>query len=291
MIDQETPLGFIGLGKMGVPMVRRLISAGFTVHGANRSPEVVARMESEGMKAAGTVAEVARQARVIMTALPDEENVRSVTDELMANVESGQIVIEHSTISPGLARDAAARFAAAGVGYLDGPVSGGPAGAEAGKLTVMAGGDPGLIEEMLPVLSAFGDPIRNCGPVGAGQAVKLVNQLLVAIHTSAAAEAAAFGAKLGIDFDVINEVIGTSFGASAMLSRNLPRFAAGDYSPATPVSLIRKDLSLIHAQADELDTPLHLGDVAETLFSEAIAAGMSDSDMASLYKLWAEGTQ
>ncbi|MGH8952707.1 MAG: NAD(P)-dependent oxidoreductase [Acidimicrobiia bacterium] len=287
MFNQETPVGFVGLGKMGAPMVRRLLAAGFTVHGANRSQRIVAELETEGMKPATDAGEVARQAGVIMSALPDEPSVEAVTEQLLANARPGQVVVEHSTISPGLARSAAEGYAEKGVRYLDAPVSGGPAGAAAGTLTVMVGGDPDLIADVRLVLAAFGDPIRRCGDIGAGQAIKLVNQLLVAIHTAAAAEAAAFGARLGIEFETIGEVLGTSFGGSAMLARNLPRFAAQDYAPATPVSLIKKDLSLIQAQATAVGTPLALGEVAEILYSDATEQGLGSEDMASLYKLFA----
>jgi 3-hydroxyisobutyrate dehydrogenase-like beta-hydroxyacid dehydrogenase len=287
MISHDTPVGFVGLGKMGAPMVRRLLAAGFTVHGANRSQGIVAELEGAGMTPAADPGDVATSAQVIMSALPDEPSVELVTGQLLAAAREGQVVIEHSTISPGLARSVAERFAAKGVRYLDAPVSGGPAGAAAGTLTVMVGGDADLIEEVRPVLAAFGDPIRRCGDIGAGQAIKLVNQLLVAIHTAAAAEAAAFGAKLGIEMETIGEVLGTSFGGSAMLARNLPRFAAADYGPATPVSLIKKDLSLIQGQASELDSSLALGDVAETLYADAVASGYGSEDMAALYKLFA----
>lgn len=286
MISHETPVGFIGLGKMGVPMVHRLLDAGFTVYGANRSQGMMAELERAGMTPAADVGEVAANAQVIMSALPDEPSVELVTDQLVAGARAGQVVIEHSTISPGLARNAATRFAEKGVRYLDAPVSGGPAGAAAGTLTVMVGGDTELLEEVRPVLAAFGDPIRHCGDLGAGQAIKLVNQLLVAIHTAAAAEAAAFGAKLGIRLETIGEVLGTSFGSSAMLARNLPRFAAADYAAATPVSLIRKDLSLIRGQASEVDSSLSLGSVAETLFSDAVETGYGSEDMAALFKLF-----
>jgi len=286
MANQQTPVGFIGLGKMGVPMVRRLIEGGFTVHGANRSPEVVSRLAGEGMVEASDAATVAERADVVMTALPDEASVNEVASVLVDNARPGQVIIEHSTITPGLARNLAERYAERGARYLDAPVSGGPAGAEAGKLTVMVGGDPEVIEEVRPVLAAFGDPIRHCGDVGSGEAIKLVNQLLVGIHTAASAEAAAFGAEMGISMEAIGEVIGTSFGSSAMLARNVPRFATGDYRAATPVSLIRKDLNLIHGQADELGVPLRLGEVARGLFSEAIEQGLGGQDMAALLELW-----
>ena len=283
----NTRIGFVGLGKMGAPIVRRLLAAGFTVHGANRSSAIVAELAAEGMHPEDSAGAVTAAVDVVLTALPNEESVRAVADEVLAASRQGQILIEHSTISPGLAKRIAAEAGAIGVGYLDGPVSGGPAGAESGRLTVMAGGDAALLERCRPILAAFGDPIRHCGDIGAGQAVKLVNQLLVAIHTSAAAEAAAFGVKIGASLESIVEVIGTSFGASAMLNRNVPRFAAGDYSPATPVSLILKDLGLIQHQAEELHVPLRLGVVAETLFAEAGQIGLGDRDMAALFQLWA----
>jgi 3-hydroxyisobutyrate dehydrogenase-like beta-hydroxyacid dehydrogenase len=279
-------IGFVGLGKMGVPMVQRLLAAGFEVIGANRSPEVVSRLAAEGMRPAAAVEEVAEVADIIMTALPNIASVVEVTDRLLASGRTGQVIIEHSTITPGLAQSINLRARDLGIGYLDAPVSGGPAGAQAGKLTVMAGGPADLLERVRPVLSAYGDPIRLCGEVGAGQAIKLVNQLLVAIHTTASAEAVAFGVSLGADLDSIREVIGTSFGSSAMLNRNLPRFSAADYTPATPVALIRKDLSLIRGEAEAAGSPLLLGVVAERVFDSATEHGYGAEDMAALFKLW-----
>lgn len=287
MAAHDTALGFIGLGKMGVPMVRRLMGAGFEVHVANRSQEVVHQMEGEGA-IPGDVGEVVERAEIIMLALPDEPSVDEVIGQIVAGARSGQLVIEHSTISPGLARESAAQLAEKRVSYIDAPVSGGPAGAEAGKLTVMVGGDEEVLERARPVLSAYGDPIRHCGQLGAGQGIKLVNQLLVAIHTSASAEAAAFAARMEIDLNTVAEVIGTSFGSSAMLARNLPRFVGDDYAPATPVSLIAKDLSLIHRQAEDLEVPLRMGSTARDIFGDASARSLGGSDMAALYQLWSD---
>jgi 3-hydroxyisobutyrate dehydrogenase-like beta-hydroxyacid dehydrogenase len=120
--------------------------------------------------------------------------------------------------------------------------------------------------------------------------VKLINQLLVGIHTSAIAEAAVFGAKFGADPQVVLDLIGTSFGGSTMMTRNLPRFMSRDFSPATPVSLILKDLGLIHDEAKNGGVPLLLGALAEQRFSEANARGMGNEDMAALVKLWEDPT-
>jgi 3-hydroxyisobutyrate dehydrogenase-like beta-hydroxyacid dehydrogenase len=281
-------LGFIGLGKMGRPMTQRLLAAGHTVHVFNRSRGAVDALVAEGAKAAESASQVAQRAEVIMTALPTPDSVQSVFTEMAAVARSGQIYIDHSTVSPGLNRWCAEPLKAHGADFLDAPVSGGPAGAQAGTLTVMVGGEQAVFDRALPVLQAFGKNIRLCGPVGAGQVVKLINQLLVGIHTSAIAEAAVFGAAFGADPQVVLDLIGTSFGGSTMMTRNLPRFMSRDFSAATPVNLILKDLGLIHDEAKAGGVPLLLGALAEQRFSEARARGMGDEDMAALVKLWEE---
>jgi 3-hydroxyisobutyrate dehydrogenase-like beta-hydroxyacid dehydrogenase len=278
-------VGFIGLGKMGKPMVRRLLGAGHTVRVFNRSRPAVDELVGQGARPAGSAVEAAAGAEVVLTALPTPESVAEVYGALAEAAREAQIYADHSTVSPELNRRCAAQLSAKGASFLDAPVSGGPAGAEAGTLTVMAGGDVDVFERALPVFRAFGKNVRRCGPVGAGQAVKLVNQLLVAIHTAASAEATVFGVKLGADPQVLLDMLGTSFGGSAMLLRNLPRFISRDFSGATPVSLILKDLGLIHGEATSAGAPLPLGSTAEQLFVEATARGMAGDDMASLVRL------
>jgi len=187
-----------------------------------------------------------------------------------------------------LNRRCAALLRPRGAQFLDAPVSGGPAGAQAGTLTVMVGGEPEAFQKALPVFQAFGKNIRLCGGVGAGQAVKLVNQLLVGVHTAAIAEAAVLGAKLGADPRTVLELIGTSFGGSTMMTRNLPRFISRDFSAATPARLILKDLGIIHEEAKGAQVPLLLGGLAEQRFLEACARGLAEEDMAALVKLWEE---
>src|ERR1051326_705367 len=281
-------VGFVGLGKMGRPMTQRLLAAGHTVHVFNRSRPAIDALASEGAKPASSATEVAQRAEIIMTALPTPDTVEAVFTEMAGAARTGQIYIDHSTVSPGLNRACADQLKAKQADFLDAPVSGGPAGAQGGTLTVMVGGDQSVFDRALPVLQAFGKNIRLCGPLGAGQVIKLVNQLLVGIHTSAIAEAATFGVRFGADPQVLLEVIGTSFGGSTMMTRNLPRFISRDFSPATPIGLILKDLGLIHDEARNGGIPLLLGGLAEQRFSEAHARGLGDEDMAALVKLWEE---
>src|ERR1051326_154049 len=248
-------VGFVGLGKMGRPMTQRLLAAGHTVHVFNRSRPAIDALAAEGAKPASSASEVAQRAEIVMTALPTPDSVEQVFGEMAKVARGGQIYIDHSTVSPGLNRACAEQLEGKQADFLDAPVSGGPAGAQAGTLTVMVGGDQPVFDRAVPVLQAFGKNIRLCGGLGAGQVVKLVNQLLVGIHTSAIAEAATFGVRFGADPQVLVEVIGTSFGGSTMMTRNLPRFISRDFSPATPIGLILKDLGLIHDEARHSGIP------------------------------------
>ena len=280
-------IGVVGIGKMGRPIAARLIAAGHDVAICNRSDSAgVKALREGGATVLGTPAELAAQTEVVLTALPTEDTVKQIYDDMGAVASKGQLYADHSTVSPGLNRRCAEILAKQGAGFLDAPVSGGPAGAEAGTLTVMVGGDEATFNRALPVFEAFGGKIRLCGGVGAGQVIKLVNQYLVAVHTMAASEATAFALQLGADLGTVQDVIGTSFGSSAMLLRNLPRFIARDFSPATPVGLIAKDLSIIHSEALEAGVPLLLGGLVEQYYLEAKARGWTGEDMAALVKLW-----
>ena len=278
-------VGFIGLGKMGKPMVRRLLAAGHAVHVHNRSSQAVEALVAEGANDAGSAAGVAERAEVILTALPTPDTVEHIYKELGAAARPDQIYVDHSTVSLGLNRSCAELLAKNKAHFLDAPVSGGPGGAQAGTLTVMVGGEQAVFDRALPVFQSFGKNIRLCGPVGAGQAVKLVNQLLVGIHTAASAEAVVFGVSLGADPQVLLEMLGTSFGGSQMLLRNLPRFISRDFKAATPVGLILKDLRLIEAEAQQRHVRLQLGALAEQIFADASNHGMTNDDMAGVVRL------
>jgi 3-hydroxyisobutyrate dehydrogenase/2-hydroxy-3-oxopropionate reductase len=281
-------VGFIGLGKMGKPMSRRLLAAGFGVYVFNRSRGPTQELAAEGARAAASAREVAERAEIVLTCLPLPDSVEAVYGELAPAARAGQLFVDHSTISVRQSKHLAELLRARGAAFLDAPISGGPAGAQAGTLTVMVGGDQASYDRALPVFNAFGKNIRLCGGAGAGQVVKLVNQLLVGIHAAAIMEAAVFGTKLGADPQVLLEIIGTSFGGSTMMTRNLPRFMSRDFAPASPVSLVAKDLGIIHDEAKAAGTPLFLGAIAEQRFLEARARGMGDQDMAAAVQLWEE---
>ena len=285
-------VGVVGIGKMGRPIADRLITAGHDVAVCSRSENAgMHALRERGATVRASPAELASASEVVLTALPTEDSVRQVYMQMAEAARSGQVYADHSTVSPVLNRYCADTLATRGASFLDAPVSGGPAGAENGTLTVMVGGDEATFNRITPLFEAFGAKIRLCGPVGAGQAIKLVNQYLVAVHTMAASEGAAFALRLGADLGTVEDVIGTSFGSSAMLLRNLPRFAARDFSPATPIGLIAKDLSIIHSEAMDAGVPLFLGGLVEQCYLEAKARGWAGEDMSALVKFWDRETE
>ncbi len=278
-------VGVIGLGKMGRPMAINLLKAGFQLVIHNRSRAVVDELAQQGATPASSAAEVGERSDVVLTVLPTLDTVETIylgEEGLVSRARSGQILIDHSTVSPSLSRRIAESAEGKGAGFLDIPVSGGPAGAQGGTLTMMAGGKRETFDAAQPVLAALGKNIHYCGPSGSGTIVKLVNQLLVGVHTAAAAEALVFGTKAGADPQVLLDVIGTSFGGSTMLNRNTPLVLQRKFHPATSIRLILKDLGVIRDLGGELDTRLLMTSLAEQLFIEARGLGFQDNDMSAM---------
>ena len=285
VVQQTATIGVIGLGKMGKPMTRALMKAGFPVIVHNRSQAAVDELASEGAQASSGPAEIAQRADVVVTSLPDPDAVRAVylgDEGLIAHDREGQIYVDTSTVDPGLSRTLAAEAEARGTAFLDAPVSGGVAGAEAATLTIMVGGDAGAFSRVKPVLEALGERIHHVGPSGSGTVIKLANQLLVGINVAGVAEAMVLGVKAGADPEAMFDVLSTSFGGSRMLDRGVPLILDRNFGGGTPVDLIRKDLGLITALAQELGVPLSSGENARAVFDRAHDSNLGTADMVSV---------
>src|SRR5262249_14039110 len=185
-------VGFVGLGRMGKPMASHLLAAGHTVTVHNRSRGAVNELAAVGARPASNPAEVAPAAETLLTCLTNTASVEDVylgPDGLIGAARPGQILIDCSTVSPATSRQCAEGARTRGADFLDAPVSGGPAGAQAATLTIMVGGRPETFERARPILEAFGKNIRLVGPTGVGSTIKLANQLLAAVNTATVAEA------------------------------------------------------------------------------------------------------
>ena len=279
-------VGFIGLGKMGMPMSRRLLGAGFQLTVHNRSRGKVEELTQEGAYPAMSAAEVATAADIVLTCLPDVPTVEEVflgKDGVVPAAHRGQVLIDHSTVSPATSQRIATAAEEKGAQFLDAPISGGVERAAEGTLTIMAGGDPSVFQVALPVFESMGANIWHVGPTGTGSAVKLVNQLLVAIHSLAAAEALLVGAKAGADPQMLLEILSTSWGSSFMLNRNGPVIIERDFDNArAPLRLIEKDLGLALEGARQTGAPTPLGERTFEVLEKAARAGLLDLDVSSL---------
>ncbi|MCL4458537.1 MAG: NAD(P)-dependent oxidoreductase [Chloroflexi bacterium] len=278
-------VGFIGLGKMGRPMALNLLRANFSLTVHNRSRAVVEELVQMGASGAASAREVARGCDVVLTCLPNPATVEEVflgPEGIISATREGHILIDHSTVGPSTSREIAAAAREKGAYFLDAPISGGPAGAQAGTLTIMVGGDKGAFDQVLPILQAMGKNIHHVGSVGNGSIVKLANQLLVGINLAGVVEAMVLGTRAGVDPQVMYDVLSTSFGSSAMLMRSVPLFLRRNFHPATSIGLICKDLGIVGELGKEQQVRLLLGSLAEQVFNEAKAMGLGDQDMAAL---------
>ena len=279
-------IGFVGLGRMGMPMSQRLLKAGFhlTVH--NRSRGKVDELVGLGAYAASSAAEVATASDVVLTCLPDVPTVETLflgEYGIVPSARPGQILVDHSTVAPYISHKIAEAAQSKGATFLDAPISGGVERASEGTLTIMVGGDQQAFEKVRPVFEAFGANVRLVGSTGSGSVVKLVNQLLCAVHSQVAAEALLLGARAGADPQAILDIMSTSWGTSFMLSRNGQVMVERDFANGrAPLRLYVKDLNLIHEFAREIGTPTPVGDRALEMIQQAYDKGMGEMDVSCL---------
>ena len=286
--DISPSVGFIGLGRMGKPMALNLLQAGthLVVHSRSQGP--INELMSAGAHPAGYPGEVAALADVVFTCLPDEaasETVYLGESGLVEGCRSTNLFVETSTISPALAQKVAEAAALKGASYVDAPISGGVVGARDATLTIMAGGAANDLDRARPFLNQMGTTIHHVGGVGKGEVVKLINQLLVAVHTQAACEAMVLAMKAGADAHQALEVLSSSWGNSAMLERTGPMVADASYGSAAPMRLIAKDIGLVAGLAENVGITLPLVDESRKVIGRAMAAGLSETDVAALATL------
>ena len=277
-------IGFIGLGRMGLPMSYNLLNAGYDLTVHNRSQEKVRQIADAGAAAAASTAEVVANCDIVLACLPDVETCeRVLLDEALPNARPGQIIVDHSTVGAATSKACAAAAAERGAMFLDAPISGGTERATDGTLTIMVGGPAEAYAKALPAFDVMGAVVRHVGPTGSGTAAKLVNQLLVGVHMVAAAEAMLLGAKSGADPALVFELVNSGWGQSFLLGRNAPAMLDRDFEGTrTQLRVFLKDLGLIQEMARDLDTPIPGGDLAYRLLGEAVKQGLGDLDSAAI---------
>ena len=284
--DRER-LGFIGLGIMGRPMARNLLSAGYQLTVWNRSRPGIEALVEAGAAEADSPRTVAERSDIVITIVGDSPDVEAVAlgeRGILAGAHDGLVHIDMTTMSPAVTRTIAERYAAAGIEMLDAPVSGGEQGATGATLSIMAGGREEVFARCRPVFEALGRTIVYCGPSGSGQVVKLCNQVVVGLNNLAMSEALVLAAKAGVAPATMIEAVRSGAGASWALQNLAPRILEGDFSPGFKIAHQQKDLRLALELAAQGSTPLPGTALVHQLFAALEAEGMGEDGTQALVK-------
>ncbi len=282
-------VGFVGLGAMGDPMARRLLAAGFQERVYDIRPGAVAALSDAGATAAQSPADAARGAAFVITMLPDTPQVEEALngpEGIFGALEVGATFIDMSTVSPIATRRLAEAIEARGARALDAPVSGGVAGAQDGRLSIMVGGSLVAFEHAKPVFEALGTTITHVGGAGAGQAAKLCNQVVVAMNIQAICEGFSLGAGLGLDLETLRKVLAGGAAGSWMMDNLAPKMIAGDASAGFRIDLQLKDLRLALESSQSQGVPLPGASLVTSLYLEARAHGEGSNGNQALYRTY-----
>jgi 3-hydroxyisobutyrate dehydrogenase len=278
-------VAFLGLGTMGAAMAANLARAGFEVTAWNRTPGRAAELADLGVAMAGSPADAVADSPIAVICVSDTPDVEAVLfgpDGVVAGARPGTLIIDCSTIAPSGSWDFAARLKEHGLSMVDAPVSGGSEGAKNATLTIFVGGDAADVARARPILVAMGRTITHVGPIGAGQAVKAVNQVILAGTYLGVAEGIVLAIKAGLDVTQVVDALGGGAAQSWVLANRSGRMLDNDYPLGFKVALHRKDLGIALDLAAQLGAVLPVSALAAQLETGLIAGGHGDDDMSAL---------
>jgi 3-hydroxyisobutyrate dehydrogenase len=281
-------LGFIGVGNMGGPMCHNLIKHDHQLLVHDLNPEARARFVSLGATEGKSAQDVTAQSEVVFTSLPGPAEITEVvlgSDGIAAGAHAETIYVDLSTNAPSVARELAAQLAERGIPMLDAPVSGGTAGAAAGTIAVMAGGEKEVFDKVEPLFRCIGKNIYHVGGHGAGCVVKLINNMLAFTNLAAANEGLMLGIKAGLDPEILLDVLNASSGQSFILKRFKEAILPRNFEPTFALALAHKDLRLALQLGEETGSPLTLGSVVVNQMRQATAMGHAEEDIVALIRV------
>jgi 3-hydroxyisobutyrate dehydrogenase len=276
-------VAFVGLGVMGFPMAGHLAGAGHEVSVFNRSPaKAMAWADKFGGRAGATVAEAVAGCEIVCLCVGNDDDVRQVVAEALPAMAEGGVVVDHTTASAKLAREAAEQARGVGRWFVDAPVSGGQAGAENGQLAVMAGGEEAAVERVRPVIAAYAKAIQRIGGPGAGQLAKMVNQICIAGVVQGVAEGLSFARHAGLDVELVIAAISNGAAQSWQMDNRWKTMSEGKYDFGFAVDWMRKDLGLALEEARRNGSSLQLTALVDQFYAEVQQMGGARWDTSSL---------
>ena len=281
-------VGFIGVGNMGNPMAFNVLKAGFPMTVFDLNPKATENLAQAGAKRAGSAREVVENSEILLTSLPASPDVEAMYLEpggLVERAKPGTILIDLSSVLPSTPKKIEPKAKARGVHFLEAPVSGGVSGARAATLAIMVGGDVDALGRATPVLRAIGPNIFHVGPVGAGNTVKAINNMMACVNSNAMMEGLMVGVKAGIDPMIVYEVVKASSGGSKALDRIPRALVPRNFEPGFKVALMNKDLDTFNTIAKELHVPVSFSNAAQRYQQAALAAGLGEQDTSVVFTI------
>lgn len=290
MSEQRPHIGYVGVGLMGLPMVKRLLSLGYAVRAFDVLPAQVRAAELAGARAATSPADAARDCDIVLLNLPTTEAVEQAVfgaNGVASALAPPQLVLDFSTVKVDKGRAFAAKLLEkAGCRWVDAPVSGGPPASGAGTLTVMAGGAADDIARVTPLLQDLASRFTHMGPVGAGLVAKMINQLIVGCTHAVLAEALLLAEAAGIDAARVPECLAGGHADGTLLQRLYPRMAQRDFAPQGYARQLLKDLEMVNEFAGGLKAPAPMTGEALSLYRMLIHQGFAELDTSAVFKLY-----
>lgn len=286
-----TTVAFLGLGAMGTPMADNLIAAGFVLRAWNRTPERARPLAARGATVCASVADAVRGAAFVVSMVADDDATRAVmlgADGAIAAAAPGTVIVDASTNSPDMAREAAAAASARGVAYLDAPVAGSLVQARGRELVFMVGGDAAAFDAARPLFDAMGRIARRIGDSGTGATIKLVNNMLSGTVTAALAEAMMVAEAAGIDGESALAILGEGAAGSRLVRTKLPKISAREFSAQFQLALMEKDLRYFGTLAQRVDRPAPIAALVRTQLQSARRAGLGTRDVCAVFE-WING--
>ena len=282
-------IGFIGVGTMGKPMALNLMKAGYELAVYDINPKPLKELQEKGATIGQSIRDVAGKSPVVITMVPNSKDVEDVIlkeNGAIEGLKSGSVVIDMSTIDPGVSRKISKILREKNIQMLDAPVSGGQTGAEAATLAIMVGGEEEVFKKCLPILKAMGKNVSYCGPSGNGEIVKIINNLMAGVFRVASAEALALGVKAGVPLKILYDVINESSGQSRTVQVSAAgKPFKGDYEPGFAAELMHKDLGLALNLGKEERVPLPLGALSHQIYTHLLSLGLGKKDTGVIFKV------
>ena len=278
-------IGFVGLGIMGKPMARNLLKAEYSLTVYDISPAPVEELAADGAATAASSSEVAERTDIIVTMLPDSADSEAAIlgkGGVLEGAKAGSVIVDMSSIAPLVSQKIAAEVTKKGVDMLDAPVSGGEPGAIAGTLAIMVGGKQEVVDRCLPMLNVLGGSVVRVGDVGAGNTVKLANQIIVAANIEAVGEAFVLAQKAGIDPEKVFEAIKGGLAGSNVMNAKVPMIMDRNFNPGFRIRLHQKDLHNALLTGKELGVPLPVTSLVQQMISGLMNQGKGDNDHAAI---------